>query len=187
MVEIRYKKSRNPRAADLKNTGYLYTAMQQASQIKYDLEKIENRLKEHGYDSKGYEELYNGMTGEKIKIKIFFGPTFYQRLKHQVEDKIHGRARGPRTLLTRQPLEGRSRDGGLRLGEMERDASRLVARAQPQIVGSDKPDLRNQQRTRQLAAHRIEGAQSRMRVPQRALAGCRKSATFSNRSRCTRT
>jgi hypothetical protein len=88
----------------------------------YDLEKIENRLKECGYDPKGYEELYNGMTGEKLKIKIFFGPTFYQRLKHLVEDKIHGRARGPRTLLTRQPLEGRSRDGGLRLGEMERDA-----------------------------------------------------------------
>jgi DNA-directed RNA polymerase II subunit RPB2 len=72
----------------------------------YDLEKVENRLKELGYDPKGYEELYNGMTGEKLKIKIFFGPTFYQRLKHQVEDKIHARARGPRTLLTRQPPEG---------------------------------------------------------------------------------
>lgn len=89
---------------------------------EYDFEKIENRLKELGYDPKGYEELYNGMTGEKLKIKIFFGPTFYQRLKHQVEDKIHGRARGPRTLLTHQPPDGRSRDGGLRLGEMERDA-----------------------------------------------------------------
>ena len=88
----------------------------------YNIEKIENRLKELGYDPKGYEELYNGMTGEKLKIKIFFGPTFYQRLKHQVEDKIHARARGPRTLLTRQPPEGRSRDGGHRLGEMERDA-----------------------------------------------------------------
>jgi DNA-directed RNA polymerase II subunit RPB2 len=72
----------------------------------YDLEKVENRLKELGYDPKGYEELYNGMTGEKLKIKIYFGPTFYQRLKHQVEDKIHARARGPRTLLTRQPPEG---------------------------------------------------------------------------------
>lgn len=72
----------------------------------YDLEKVENRLKELGYDPKGYEEFYNGMTGEKLKIKIFFGPTFYQRLKHQVEDKIHARARGPRTLLTRQPPEG---------------------------------------------------------------------------------
>jgi DNA-directed RNA polymerase II subunit RPB2 len=55
----------------------------------YDLTKVENRLKELGYDSQGYEELYNGMTGEKLKVKIFFGTVFYQRLKHQVEDKMH--------------------------------------------------------------------------------------------------
>ena len=89
---------------------------------EYDLTKVEKRLQELGYDSQGYEELYNGMTGEKLKVKIFFGTVFYQRLKHQVEDKQHGRARGPRTLLVRHPTEGRSRDGGLRLGEMERDA-----------------------------------------------------------------
>jgi DNA-directed RNA polymerase II subunit RPB2 len=50
--------------------------------------------------------MYNGMTGEKLKMKIYFGPTYYQRLKHMVQDKLHGRARGPRTLLTRQPPEG---------------------------------------------------------------------------------
>jgi DNA-directed RNA polymerase II subunit RPB2 len=55
----------------------------------YDLTQVENRLKELGYDPQGYEELYNGMTGEKLKVKIFYGPVFYQRLKHQVEDKVH--------------------------------------------------------------------------------------------------
>jgi DNA-directed RNA polymerase II subunit RPB2 len=55
----------------------------------YDLTKVEKRLEELGYDPQGYEELYNGMTGEKLKVKIFMGPVFYQRLKHQVEDKIH--------------------------------------------------------------------------------------------------
>jgi DNA-directed RNA polymerase II subunit RPB2 len=69
----------------------------------------------------GNEILYNGQTGEMMEVEIFMGPTFYQRLKHMVKDKKHSRATGPIVSLTRQPCEGRSRDGGLRVGEMERD------------------------------------------------------------------
>ncbi|MHA2038436.1 MAG: DNA-directed RNA polymerase subunit beta [Promethearchaeota archaeon] len=78
-------------------------------------------LSEQGYDRTGEEYLTNGMTGELIKTKIFIGPTYYQRLKHMVSDKIHARAQGHKTTLHHQPLEGRNRAGGLRCGEMERD------------------------------------------------------------------
>ena len=84
-------------------------------------EKICSGLEKYGFEPHGWETMYNGMTGEPMKAKIFIGPTYYQRLKHIVSDKIHGRARGHVTTLCRQPLEGRSRNGGLRLGEMERD------------------------------------------------------------------
>ena len=74
----------------------------------------------NGYESTGKEILMNGMTGEPMGM-FFIGPVYYQRLKHLVSDKMHARATGPVTTLTRQPLEGRSRDGGQRFGEMERD------------------------------------------------------------------
>lgn len=74
-----------------------------------------------GYHSSGNEILYNGMTGEQIETEIFMGPNYYMRLKHMVKDKINYRAQGPRTALTKQAVSGRANDGGLRIGEMERD------------------------------------------------------------------
>tara|TARA_Y100000591_G_C21854072_1_gene713740 strand:+ start:2911 stop:6459 length:3549 start_codon:yes stop_codon:yes gene_type:complete len=89
---------------------------------EFDIKDICKELKNIGYESKGNELLYNGQTGEQITSSIFIGPAFYQRLKHMVADKQHSRSIGPMVNLTRQPAEGRSRDGGLRYGEMEKDA-----------------------------------------------------------------
>jgi len=88
---------------------------------KFDIKDICKELQKVGYESNGNELLYNGLTGEQIETSIFVGPVFYQRLKHMVSDKHHSRSIGPMVNLTRQPAEGRSKDGGLRFGEMERD------------------------------------------------------------------
>jgi DNA-directed RNA polymerase II subunit RPB2 len=86
-----------------------------------DIQTICKQLQSIGYESYGNEIMYNGLTGEQIETSIFIGPVFYQRLKHMVNDKQHSRSIGPMVNLTRQPAEGRSRDGGFRIGEMERD------------------------------------------------------------------
>jgi DNA-directed RNA polymerase II subunit RPB2 len=75
-----------------------------------------------GFHSSANEVLYNGESGEQIRMNIFMGPSYYMRLKHIVKDKINYRAKGPRTALTRQTVQGRANDGGLRVGEQERDA-----------------------------------------------------------------
>jgi DNA-directed RNA polymerase II subunit RPB2 len=88
----------------------------------------ENRIGElrvamlkNGFEPSGSEVLYNGQTGEQMEVDIFVGPIYYQRLKQMVEDKINYRATGPKKLLTHQPTQGRSNEGGMRIGEMERD------------------------------------------------------------------
>lgn len=86
-----------------------------------DIRTISKELQKLGYESYGNEILYNGLTGEQLETSVFLGPVFYQRLKHMVSDKQHSRSIGPMVNLTRQPAEGRSRDGGFRIGEMERD------------------------------------------------------------------
>ena len=86
------------------------------------VEGLANLLRDNlGLEPYGNESLYNGYTGRQMETSIFVGPCFYQRLRHCSADKLHSRASGPLVMLTRQPAEGRAREGGLRFGEMERD------------------------------------------------------------------
>ena len=96
------------------------------------IEELSEVLRAHGFNYSGKDYLTCGQSGEPLQAYIFMGPVYYQKLKHMVMDKMHARARGPRVVLTRQPTEGRSRDGGLRLGEMERDC--LVAHGASKLI-----------------------------------------------------
>ncbi|PWY94904.1 DNA-directed RNA polymerase III subunit RET1 [Aspergillus sclerotioniger CBS 115572] len=96
------------------------------------VQEMSQILINNGFSYGGKDYLTSGITGEALPFYVFTGPIYYQKLKHMVQDKMHSRARGPRAILTRQPTEGRSRDGGLRLGEMERDC--LIAYGTSQLL-----------------------------------------------------
>jgi hypothetical protein len=88
------------------------------------VDTLKDELQACGYEKNGTEHLINGLTGQPLEADIFIGPSYYHRLKHLVSSKIHARNHGKVSQLTRQPLEGRSNLGGLRVGEMERDCYR---------------------------------------------------------------
>lgn len=87
-----------------------------------DIHDYATLMDKYGYNQWGDEVLYNGITGDQMKTNVFIGPTYYQRLKMIVADKMHSRGTGPMQQLTRQPIGGRANNGGGRIGEMERDS-----------------------------------------------------------------
>lgn len=110
-----------------------YMGLQDGSPFNGDTaEGLMDMLHSMGFKRDGTQVMQSGITGERYQVPIFIGPTFYQRLKHNAEDKIHARGRGRTCFLTRQPNEGRANGGALRVGEMEKDA--LLAHSVPHVL-----------------------------------------------------
>jgi hypothetical protein len=150
---------------------------------KVTVDEISAELQKRGYQCRAFERMYNGHTGRRQNAYIFLGPTFYQRLKHMVDDKIHARARGPIQNLTRQPVEGRAKDGGLRFGEMERDC--MISHGVASMLKVSATLRTAQQRTapQRTAPHRPHRAATQRNALRRAVADRALRALLSPRWR----